>query len=73
MKISYAIGLAYVAIIVYQIYVTVAAIKFAGFQSGKKILLVVLIWVLPLLGAVIAHLMIHFAPKPGQPTSPGQL
>jgi hypothetical protein len=73
MKVSYAIGLAYVAIIAYQIYVTVAAIRFAGFQSGKKILLVVLIWVLPLLGAVITHLVIHFASKRGQPTSPGQL
>ena len=57
--------LVYATIVVYQIYVTVAVIRFPGFQSGQKVLQVVLIWFIPLLGAVIAHVLIHLAAKRG--------
>ena len=55
--------LVYAAIVAYQIYVTVAVIRFPGFQSGQKVLQVVLIWFIPLLGAVIAHVLIYLAAK----------
>jgi hypothetical protein len=67
MRLTLAVGLAYAAIVVYQIYVTVAVIRFPGFQSGPKVLQVVLIWFVPLLGAIIAHVMIHLAAKRKHP------
>ena len=66
MKGMQALGLVYAAAIVYQIYVTVAVLRSAAFLMEKKILFVVLIWILPLIGALIAHWMIHSASKRGQ-------
>jgi hypothetical protein len=55
-----------IAIIAYQIYVTIAAVRFPRFAGAQKAILVAVIWLIPLFGAVIAHVMIYLTAKRGQ-------
>ena len=65
---SYAlqIGLIAVALVVvgYQAYVTIRVWRSNQFSTAQKWMQTILIWVLPALGAFVAHLVLRAAPQP---------
>ena len=60
-RIALAIGSLGVA--VYQVFVTVRLIRFRGYSPGQKIVQSIFIWLIPLLGAYIVHLVIRTTEK----------
>lgn len=46
-------------VVLYQIFVTVRLIRFAGYSVGQKIAQSVLIWFLPLIGTWMVHAVIR--------------
>ena len=60
---SLLLGIGLAAAALYQLFVTVRLIKFAGYSIGQKIAQVLLIWLLPLLGAWIVHVVIRTTEK----------
>ena len=66
---SFEIAIVVIAVCVaaYQLYVSVYVARYAGFTNRQKILQVILIWLLPLIGAGIAHAILKSdknKPKP---------
>jgi hypothetical protein len=52
-----ALGLALLA---YQLYVTVRLLRFDGYTRTQKLLQLLVVWLLPLVGAMIVHSVIAF-------------
>jgi len=62
---STAVGIgAVVVIALYQIWVTFQIIRSAIYEPPQKWLQVALIWLIPLIGAVVAHSMLRSEGKP---------
>ena len=59
-------GLIAIALVVigYQTYVTIRVWRSDQFSAAQKWMQTILIWVLPALGAVIAHMVLRAAPQP---------
>ena len=48
-----------VGVVLYQTFVTVRLLRFAGYSAGQKIAQLCLVWLLPLLGTYIVHAVIR--------------
>ena len=53
------LGVGILVVVLYQIFVTMRLIQFAGYSGGQKIAQIVLIWLLPLIGTWIVHAVIR--------------
>lgn len=51
------------AVTLYQVFVTVRLIRFAGYSPLQKTAQVFLIWFVPLIGALVVHLVIRGTEK----------
>ena len=60
------IGVAF-AIIVYQAFVTFRIVFSRQYTSGQKLLQVAVIWLLPLIGAVVCHIFLDEDMRPPKP------
>ena len=56
-----------VGAVLYQAFVTVRLVRFGGYSTGQKVAQSFFIWLLPVLGAWIVHLVIRTTQK----SSPG--
>ena len=50
---------ALVVLLIYNIYVSIMLLKFAGYSTGQKTAQLFIIWLLPALGTVVVHLIIR--------------
>jgi hypothetical protein len=59
-----ALSIGIFGVVLYQIFVTVRLVKFTGYSTAQKIIQSLLIWLVPLLGAWIVHLVIRMTQAP---------
>jgi hypothetical protein len=60
-RIVLAIGV--LAVAVYQVFVTVRLVRFHGYSPGQKVVQSIFVWLIPILGAYVVHLVIRTTEK----------
>ena len=66
------LGIGTLGVASYQLFVTVRLIRFGGYSVSQKIAQSLIIWLLPLLGAWIVHVVIRMTERPiPQPRADG--
>ena len=59
-----ALGTVAIGVVLYQAFVTLRLVKFGGYSVGQKLAKSILVWLVPLVGALFVHFVICQTKRP---------